>query len=86
MPVPARKLSRSKVRRRRSHDHLDPKNVNTCVKCKAPIMSHHACPACGYYDGRQAVDLSRVTSRILKRKTSTHDHRGHDQQEKHSDA
>lgn len=55
MSVPAFKNAKAKVRRRRSHHALKKVQSSTCVKCSAPIISHRACAACGYYNGRQAV-------------------------------
>ncbi|MBI5793531.1 50S ribosomal protein L32 [Candidatus Uhrbacteria bacterium] len=74
MPVPARKLSRSKGRRRRSHDHMNPVQVGTCEKCRASTMAHHACPTCGFYKGRQVVDHSRKVARLLKKTGHAHPH------------
>jgi len=47
--VPPKHLSRSKVRRRRSHLALKPTNIKVCTSCKAPTLPHKACPACGVY-------------------------------------
>lgn len=67
MSVPARKKSRSSVRRRRSHDSLKAVNVNECENCKTPVKPHHACTSCGQYKGRQVVDRSRDAKREIKK-------------------
>lgn len=86
MPVPARKLSRSKGRRRRSHDHMNPINVGSCEKCKSPSVSHRVCPGCGFYNGRQAIEHSKDTQRVL-RKLDAHKHHDHsDESKKASEA
>lgn len=33
-------------------------NTQECPKCKAPVLSHRACPACGYYKGREVVKMT----------------------------
>jgi large subunit ribosomal protein L32 len=29
--------------------------VISCAKCKEPVLPHRACPACGYYKGREVI-------------------------------
>jgi len=36
-------------RRRAANFKIRPANVTKCPKCKEPVISHRACPACGYY-------------------------------------
>jgi large subunit ribosomal protein L32 len=56
MPVPKKKMSRSKRDSRRStHDRLDLKSLATCSRCGEPRMPHRACPKCGFYRDRIAV-------------------------------
>ena len=31
--------------------------ISTCPHCAAPYVPHRVCPACGYYKGRQAVEV-----------------------------
>ena len=55
MAVPKRKTSKAKRRSRRAqHDHITLPNIAICDNCGADILSHHACPSCGYYRGRVA--------------------------------
>ncbi len=56
MPVPKRRTSSHKRDTRRAHDHLTPPNVIECANCGSRTLSHHACPSCGHYKGRQVVD------------------------------
>lgn len=82
MPVPARKKSRSAVRRRRSHDHLTAKNIGLCQTCQAPLPSHNACKSCGMYKGRVVLNVVRQTRRALQKTQPVNhahdDHAGHD--------
>ena len=57
MAVPKRKMSKSRVARRRAqHDVIRvPPAVIACAKCKEPTLPHRVCPACGHYDGELIV-------------------------------
>ena len=57
MPLPKRRTSRSKVRKRRGAKHVAIPNVTYCPKCGAPVLPHHVCPACGYYQGRAVIEV-----------------------------
>jgi len=65
MSVPSFRNSRSKVRRRRSHHALSKTQVNVCAKCRAAILPHHACKACGNYNNRQ---VAKTVEAVLDKK------------------
>ena len=56
MALPKRKISKSKRDKRRTHKKIDAPNVATCPECGEATLPHHACPSCGSYKGRTAVD------------------------------
>jgi len=58
MPLPKKKLSKSKSRQRRSHDALVAPTLGTCPQCEQPRLSHHVCPSCGHYRGRQVFKVA----------------------------
>jgi uncharacterized Zn finger protein (UPF0148 family) len=29
----------------------------SCPKCGEPILAHHVCSFCGYYDNREVIDV-----------------------------
>ena len=63
MPNPKRKFSNARRDKRRA-TWRNSIAVPTLVKCNNPAcdavhMSHHVCPTCGTYNGRQVVDLRR---------------------------
>lgn len=60
MAVPKRKMSRSNTRARRSQWKTTPSNTATCPQCKAPKLTHTACPSCGAYNGRQYAEALRT--------------------------
>ena len=46
--LPTQKMSRSRTRRRRSHDAKTAVNVASCPRCNHPKLPHAACDNCGY--------------------------------------
>lgn len=56
MPVPKRKTSKSKRDKRRTHQKIDGPNLTTCPECGEAVLPHHACPSCGVYKGRAAIE------------------------------
>ncbi|MBL68568.1 MAG: 50S ribosomal protein L32 [Verrucomicrobiales bacterium] len=59
MPVPKRKTSRPRKRKRQaSNSRVVLPQVTTCPQCAEPYVPHRVCPACGFYKGRQVVSVS----------------------------
>lgn len=55
--LPKRKISKARRDRRRAHDSLTrPKLVN-CDNCGERKLPHILCPSCGFYRGRQVVEV-----------------------------
>ncbi len=59
MPVPKKKLSKSRQGSRRAHDALVPRNLGRCETCGGFKESHRACPDCGHYRGRQIFAVAK---------------------------
>jgi large subunit ribosomal protein L32 len=57
MPVPKRKKSRSNTSHRRAQWKLRPPANSVCPQCHAPKMPHRVCGKCGYYAGREVVEI-----------------------------
>lgn len=57
MAVPKQRHTKSRRNRRRSHLALEKKNLSSCSKCGEPILSHHYCANCGFYNNRQVIDV-----------------------------
>ncbi len=57
MAVPKRKTTPSRRNNRRSHDFLSPFNLIECSNCGELKLSHHICPACGFYSKREVIKL-----------------------------
>ncbi|MDZ7675952.1 MAG: 50S ribosomal protein L32 [Acidimicrobiales bacterium] len=58
MAVPKRKTSKAKGRSRRAANwKLEQPSRSLCSRCGATKRPHVVCPNCGWYHGRQAVDM-----------------------------
>ncbi|MFA5628853.1 MAG: 50S ribosomal protein L32 [Dehalococcoidales bacterium] len=55
-PLPKRKTAKAKQGLRRSHQALTPKATMACPQCGDVKLQHYACPTCGNYGGRDAVE------------------------------
>jgi len=53
MPNPKRRHSKTRGRKRRTHDALRVMNAGYCPQCGEPKAPHVVCQYCGYYKGRQ---------------------------------
>ncbi len=58
MGVPKKKRSKSRKGSRQSRKLSSP-FFGVCPQCGAPILSHFACPECGYYKGKQVVVVKK---------------------------
>ncbi|MGH2731871.1 MAG: 50S ribosomal protein L32 [Actinomycetota bacterium] len=57
MPTPKRKKARPSTRHRRARWKLATPTRSTCPQCHAPKLPHRVCGTCGYYGGREVVEI-----------------------------
>lgn len=57
MALPKRKHSAARGRKRRTHWKIKKTNLILCPQCKQPKLGHRVCLVCGYYDGRQVMEI-----------------------------
>jgi large subunit ribosomal protein L32 len=58
MAVPKKKKSRAKARSRRASAWtLDAPPRSLCPQCRQAKLPHVVCPNCGWYKGRQVVEV-----------------------------
>ena len=55
--LPKRKYAKARQGERRAHLKLSPPALAICPQCQSPRLPHHACPTCGSYNGRDAVEI-----------------------------
>ena len=69
MPVPKQRHTKSKRNRRRSHHALKKQNIIACPNCGQPVLPHRLCGNCGFYKGRQVIDvLAKLEKKQKKEK------------------
>jgi large subunit ribosomal protein L32 len=56
-PVPKRKVSPGRRDRRRAHDSLKLSNLVQCSNCGEMRLPHRVCPNCGFYQGREVIEV-----------------------------
>lgn len=59
MQAPKKRQSKSRRNMRRAHDFLTPSYLSKCNSCGAPVKPFHVCLACGYYRGKQIINISK---------------------------
>lgn len=55
--LPKQRISRHRQGNRRRHHFIAPLNLVTCESCGEMKRSHHVCPSCGTYRGRQVIEI-----------------------------
>lgn len=53
MPNPKRRHSKTRGRKRRTHDALKAATPGLCPRCGEPKAAHRVCAYCGHYRARQ---------------------------------
>lgn len=57
MAVPKRKTTRATRDARRSTHHVEGPARSVCPQCHQPKLPHRVCLGCGYYDGKEIIDV-----------------------------
>lgn len=57
MANPKKKTTKSKKGMRQWKEKIKSPNLIECPHCHNPILSHHVCPYCGYYNGKPVVAM-----------------------------
>jgi len=58
MAVPKRKTSKARRdKRRASNIKMTAPNVIECKNCGEPTVSHRVCPSCGFYKGKEVIEV-----------------------------
>jgi large subunit ribosomal protein L32 len=58
-PHPKRKHSKGRRDRRRAQDALVPHNLVACSNCGSMRLPHVVCPNCGFYEGREIIEIKK---------------------------
>lgn len=58
MAVPKKKMSKARTRNRRASAwRLERPSRSICPRCNHAKLPHIVCNSCGWYKGRQAIDV-----------------------------
>ncbi len=56
-PLPKRRRSKSRQGTNSAHRGITLPNLTECPHCHRPMMPYRVCPACGYYHGRDVLEV-----------------------------
>ena len=57
MGVPKRKVSKARRDKRRAHKALTAPGLSNCPQCNEMRLPHRVCPSCGFYHGREVIEV-----------------------------
>lgn len=57
MAVPKQRHTKSRRNKRRMHIVIDPPPLTACPKCGKFVLPHTICWNCGYYKGREVINI-----------------------------
>lgn len=67
MALPKRRHSKSRGRKRRAQWKLNMPGFATCPQCKQLKLPHQVCSFCGYYNGRQVIEIKKKEKKKPRR-------------------
>jgi len=68
MSVPKQRHTKGRQKRRRANIKITAKNLIACSHCKRRIKPHEICSYCGYYKGKEVIDMSKKKTKKKKKK------------------
>lgn len=68
MALPKRRFSKSRSRKKRTHKKFKTPSLGVCPQCKQPKLSHRVCGVCGYYRGKQVIEIKDKKEEKKKKK------------------
>lgn len=57
MPLPKRRHSVTRGRKRRTHYKMAAPAQSQCPQCREVKPPHQVCPHCGFYKGREVMEI-----------------------------
>ena len=57
--LPARRISKTAKRQRRTHLKKDAPTTDVCKNCGATVVPHRACKKCGFYKGKEVIKVNK---------------------------
>jgi large subunit ribosomal protein L32 len=68
MPVSRQRHTKARRDRARIYHQLKAKEMVACSNCGAKIIPHIVCPKCGFYKGKEVVDVMKKVGKKIKNK------------------
>lgn len=68
MSVPKQRHTKTRRDRKRKRFELKPVATQVCPKCGKPMLPHRVCGSCGYYKGREVIDVTKKTVKKAAKK------------------
>ncbi len=68
MGLPSQKRTSTSKKQRASHFALKKIALVSCKECGTKLLAHRACPKCGSYKGKKAVNTQKRAARTLRNK------------------
>src|SRR5207302_9368793 len=66
MPNPKRRHSKARTGNRRAHDSLKGHSLSKWPNWHEKKMPHRACPKCGYYKGREVLEVKETSEKSTR--------------------
>lgn len=57
--VPARRVSKTRKNKRRTHLKKEEPTIVKCKNCGEVIAPHRACTTCGFYKGKEVIQTKK---------------------------
>ena len=67
MAVPKKRHTKSRRNKRRGNIFLEKPTLVSCSKCGKDSLPHTVCSNCGYYKGREVIDIFKKMTKKEKK-------------------
>ncbi|MCX6760700.1 MAG: 50S ribosomal protein L32 [Candidatus Nealsonbacteria bacterium] len=67
MTVPKQRHTKSRRNKRRGNIYITAATLTACPKCGKPSLPHIVCSNCGYYKGKEAIDVLKKLDKKEKK-------------------
>ncbi len=75
--VQPKRHTKGKRNRRRSHLALTKTLLFACAKCSKAVLPHYICAYCGFYNGKEVIDVMAKLDKKEKKKRLKEDAADH---------
>ncbi|MBI4919938.1 50S ribosomal protein L32 [Candidatus Azambacteria bacterium] len=76
--VQTQRHTKGKRNRRRSHLALSRTYLAVCAKCNRAVLPHRICEYCGFYNGKEVIDVMAKLTKKEKKKREREEAAAHE--------